>query len=135
MSLGQTFSARAALLLCCALLHACAPEASSAPAATKPAPRKVPYFDDAKLQAGRAVWLGTCAGCHDVGIAGAPVLGDVTAWAPRIAQGREVLLARAREGFFGAKGTMMPARGGNDALSDADIAAAVDYMIAASSVR
>lgn len=136
-------SARLALLLgTWVLLPACSPDAPpAAPATTAepspslsptPTPRVFPQFDDAHLQAGRAVWLGTCAGCHDVGIAGAPVLGDVADWAPRIAQGREVLLAHAREGFFGSGGTMMPARGGNESLSDADIAAAVDYMVAAS---
>lgn len=101
----------------------------------KPAARQFPRFEQVGLQQGRQVWLGTCAGCHDIGVAGAPPLGDVAAWAPRIAKGVETLHAHAREGFFGPGGTMMPARGGNDALSDAEVAAAVDYMVAASRGR
>lgn len=125
---------RLGLLLSCALLAACSPDAPPPSPATVAAvaPREFPSFDDEHLQAGRAVWMGTCKGCHDVGIAGAPLLGDAAAWAPRIAQGREVLVVHARDGHFGPKGTMMPARGGKDSLTDAEVAAAVDYMIAAS---
>lgn len=89
-----------------------------------------PEFTDAHLKHGRAVWMETCKGCHAYGFAGSPKAGDAKAWAPRISKGREQLYAHAIEGFFGPKGTMMPARGGNDALSDADVKSAVDYMIA-----
>lgn len=123
-----------AALLLAVLASACSPEASSPVASTTTAASvpQFPAFDSAHLQLGRSVWMGTCRGCHDIGIAGAPPLGDRAAWAPRIAKGRAVLHAHAREGFFGPAGTMMPARGGNEALSDAELAAAVDYMVAAS---
>lgn len=81
------------------------------------------------LEQGRRVWLGTCVGCHGDGLAGAPAVGDRGAWAPRLAKGRATLLRHALEGFFGPDSSMMPARGGNDTLSDRDVGAALDYML------
>lgn len=73
---------------------------------------------------GEAVFKQTCATCHAAGVMGAPKLGDKDAWAPRIAQGRAVLLDHADYGYKN-----MPAHGGNDDLSDRDIEVAVDYMV------
>jgi cytochrome c5 len=67
-----------------------------------------------------------CAACHATGVAGAPKFGDKAAWAPRVAQGKDALHASALKG----KGAMPP-KGGNTALPDADVKAAVDYMVAA----
>lgn len=106
-----------------------APPAEVAAKVVKPMP---PVFDDPARAAGRMIWMATCQGCHDIGIAGAPKLGDVAAWAPRIAQGDAVLHEHAINGHFGPKGTMMPPRGGNDALTDDEVKAAVNYMVAAS---
>lgn len=69
--------------------------------------------------------------CHAAGVAGAPKPGDKADWAPRIAQGNDVLYKHALEGFTGSKG-MMPARGGNPSLPDDKVKAAVDYMVARS---
>jgi cytochrome c5 len=77
--------------------------------------------------AGQQVYRQTCAFCHDQGIAGAPRVGDDVVWGPRLAQGMDALYASAIRG----KGAM-PARGGNPALADADIEAAVDYILAQS---
>lgn len=93
-------------------------------------PQTFPEFGDAHLQLGRRIWLDTCHACHANDIAGAPLVSDAEAWRPRIAQEREVLYQHALEGFFGPKGTQMPPRGGNDALTDEEVRAAVDYMIA-----
>ncbi len=57
--------------------------------------------------------------------------GNKDEWAPRIAQGKDTLYKHAIEGFTGAKG-MMPARGGAATLSDDDVKAAVDFMVAKS---
>jgi len=76
---------------------------------------------------GKKVYDTTCAVCHGAGIAGAPKFGDKAQWAPRIAQGVNVLFAHAQNGF-----NAMPARGGNKALTDAQLRAAIDYMVAAS---
>ncbi|MGE5650362.1 MAG: c-type cytochrome [Bacillota bacterium] len=73
---------------------------------------------------GKAVYESTCAACHATGAAGAPKIGDKAAWAPRIKTGADALHASALKG----KG-VMPAKGGNASLSDADVIAAADYMI------
>jgi cytochrome c5 len=56
-------------------------------------------------------------------VAGAPKAGDKAAWAPRLKTGADALYASALKG----KGAM-PAKGGNNALADADVKAAVDYL-------
>jgi len=75
---------------------------------------------------GKAVYDQTCAMCHAAGVAGAPKFGDKAAWAPRIATGKAALLASVAKGK-----NAMPPKGGNAALTDADLAAAVDYITAA----
>jgi cytochrome c5 len=79
---------------------------------------------------GKKVYESSCIACHGAGIAGAPKFGDKAAWAPRIAQGVNTLHTHAIAGFTG-KGGMMPPKGGNAMLSDADVKAAVDYMVSA----
>jgi cytochrome c5 len=80
-------------------------------------------------EAGKTLFNMTCAACHGAGIAGAPKFGDKAAWAPRIAQGTSTLYEHALKGFQGKAG-MMPPKGGSTA-PDADVKAAVDYMVAA----
>ena len=108
---------------------------SGAPAAAPgPAPVATPATASApaSLSAdnGKSVYNAACLACHGAGIAGAPKLGDKAAWAPRIKQGDALLYEHAIKGFQGKAG-MMPAKGGSSA-SDADVKAAVDYMVAAS---
>ncbi|MBU0601378.1 MAG: c-type cytochrome [Gammaproteobacteria bacterium] len=88
-----------------------------------------PEFDDAHLQAGREVWLGTCRECHANSLSDAPQAKDRDAWRPRAAKGREALYRHALDGFEGPSGTEMPARGGNASLTDAEVKSAVDYML------
>lgn len=76
---------------------------------------------------GKAVYDKTCVACHASGVANAPKLGDKAAWAPRIAAGRDALVASVVKG----KGAMPPKAGAAN-LSDDDIKAAVDYMVGAS---
>lgn len=87
-------------------------------------------FEDAALAEGRALWLANCEGCHGYGTAGAPVPMRPGDWEGRIARGMPVLYRHAIEGFFGPGFTMMPERGGNPDLSDEQVKAAVDYMVA-----
>ena len=101
--------------------------AASPPAASAPpvAAAAAPPAAGAKAD-GKAVYEKTCAVCHAAGIAGAPKFGDKAAWAPRIATGINTLHNSALHGK-----NAMPAKGGNLALTDADVTAAVDYMAAA----
>ena len=82
----------------------------------------------APAQDGKSVYDGSCTVCHAIGIAGAPKTGDVAAWEARVAQGMAVLVANAINGFQGEVGIMLP-KGGNPALSDAEVEAAVVYMV------
>lgn len=82
---------------------------------------------NASAASGKDVYEATCAACHSSGAAGAPKTGDKAAWAPRLAAGAAALHASAIKG----KG-IMPPKGGNGALSDADVTAAADYMLAQS---
>ncbi len=114
------------------------------PAAAKPAPQA--KVAEAKPQAaapqqaaaaaapakpaageGKKVFDSTCTACHSTGVAGAPKLGDKAAWAPRIQQGIDTLLHSALNGK-----NAMPPKGGNASLSDADVRAAVEYMVSQS---
>ena len=79
---------------------------------------------------GKSTYDSVCFACHAQGIAGAPKYGDVAAWETRVAQGRDTLVQHAIAGFTGQAG-MMPARGGNPTLTDAQVTASVDYMLAA----
>ncbi len=76
---------------------------------------------------GKKTYDTACMACHATGAANAPKLGDKAAWAPRLKTGAEALYASVLKG----KGAMPP-KGGNAALSDADVKAAVDYLVAAS---
>ena len=80
---------------------------------------------------GQQVYQTTCVACHDAGIAGAPKLGDKSQWAKHIAKGLDTLYASAVNGVKGSAGAMPP-KGGNPALSNAEVRAAVDYMVARS---
>ena len=91
---------------------------------------RLPMPTDPRSIEGREVWAGTCQACHGLGEAGSPKITDKKAWAPRIAQGIDTLRQHALEGFIGPSGTMMPERGGNPELTDEQIIAAIDYMVA-----
>jgi len=76
---------------------------------------------------GKPVYDQACAVCHAQGVAGAPKLGDKAAWAPRVGQGVDALAQSATKG----KGAMPP-KGGNSALTDAEVRAAVEFMVSQS---
>jgi cytochrome c5 len=83
----------------------------------------------AAAMSGPQVYNAACIVCHaPPGVGGAPPLGSTSDWAPRIAQGIEVLHQHALMGFQGAKG-FMPPKGGRMDLSDGEITAAVDYIV------
>ena len=74
---------------------------------------------------GHAVYRSTCARCHDTGKRGAPVADRPADWAHRSRLWQAVLTDHVRQGWFA-----MPARGGNRDLSDAEVQAAAEYLLA-----
>ncbi len=108
---------------------AAAPAATAAaPAAATPAAAPAPAV--ASADTGKTLYNSACVACHGAGIAGAPKIGDKAAWTARIAQGNATLYEHAIKGFQGKAG-VMPPKGGSTA-PDADVKAAVDYMVLAS---
>ena len=93
-------------------------QAAAAPAAAAPGGAA------AGANRGEAVFNQLCTACHTAGVNGAPKFGDKAQWAPRIKQGMDTLYNSALRGK-----NLMPAKGGNASLSDADVKAAVDYMV------
>lgn len=76
---------------------------------------------------GSVIYNGLCSACHNTGAGGAPKL-EKALWAARVSQGADTLIKHATEGFTGAAG-MMPARGGNPALTDEQVKVAVEWMV------
>ncbi|HEX2237467.1 MAG TPA: c-type cytochrome [Gammaproteobacteria bacterium] len=73
---------------------------------------------------GKQTFAQACAACHQTGTMGAPKLGSKADWAPLIKKGKQTLYTHAINGF-GA----MPPKGGDPSLSNAQVKAAVDYML------
>ena len=107
-----------------------APAATTAPAAASPPPAAAAAAPAAAASAasadGKKVYDATCMVCHATGVAGAPKYGDKAAWAPRVATGEETLVKHSITGI-----RAMPPRGGNGGLSDDQVRAAVQHMLAA----
>lgn len=77
--------------------------------------------------AGAALYEKQCKVCHEKGLLAAPVFGSKEAWAPRIAKGIDTLHMHSAKGF-----NKMPAQASAE-VSEAQVHAAVDYMVAAAS--
>lgn len=115
------------------------PAAPAAPAAGTPAPAAAVAVPVAVVAAapvtapaaavkvaannGEALYKQACIACHAQSVAGSPKFGDKAAWAPRIKTGIDAMTASVIKG----KGAMPPK--GGSAASDADIRAAVEYMV------
>lgn len=94
---------------------------------TQVAQAVTPSAPAATADAGKKIYDSACMACHSTGAAGAPKTGDKAEWAKRLQKGADTLNANAIKGI-GA----MPPKGGAASASDADIKAAVDYMLAQS---
>lgn len=108
--------------------HASAQTSLSPPQSSVTLPATSPAPELATLAIGEKVYKSTCSICHKSGLNGAPRMGSSKAWEPRIAQGKEVLYQHSINGFRGSKGSM-PSRGSNPRLSEAEVKAAVDYIV------
>lgn len=76
---------------------------------------------------GSVIFGNLCTGCHTSGAGGAPKL-DAAGIGARVAsQGLEELIHKAITGFTGTAG-VMPPKGGNPALTDDQVKAAVEWM-------
>lgn|SRR5690554_6317359 len=91
-------------------------DAAAAPSSASSGPRS-----------GSEVYDAVCMACHTTGAAGAPVIGDADAWAPRLDKGMETLMDHAINGF-----NAMPAKGGCASCSDEEIEAAMEHIVAES---
>jgi cytochrome c5 len=80
----------------------------------------------AAARSGEEVYNAACMACHMTGAGGAPITGDLVAWADRIAKGMDAL---HDVGVNGIAGTSMMAKGGCMSCSDDEVIAAVDYMV------
>lgn len=100
------------------------PEKSAPVAAAAPAPEKAPAGDTAAIDpAGEQLYKSVCFACHSTGVANAPKFGDKASWAKYEAAGLDAMVQNAIHGIG-----VMPPRGGSQA-SDAEIKAAVQYMV------
>jgi cytochrome c5 len=77
---------------------------------------------------GAVIFNNLCTGCHTSGAGGAPTMASAD-WANRIPKGIDVLHRNAIEGYTGEAG-VMPPKGGNPALTDEQVIATVDWMLA-----
>lgn len=110
---------RIALLTVAAALAACGSGQDGKPAAAAaPAP-----LAPAASPAIQKIYDSTCSNCHGKPASGAPQAGDSKAWAPRVAQGRELVLGHIINGYKG-----MPPMGLCMQCSEEDFTAVTEYM-------
>ena len=98
--------------------------AAAKAAAAEAAKAQVAY--DGTLD-GAVIYNNLCGACHTSGAGGAPKL-EKALWNPRVAQGVDMLVKHAIEGYTGKAG-IMPARGGNPSLNDDQVRATVQWMV------
>ncbi len=76
---------------------------------------------------GAVIYDSLCAACHKSGVGGAPML-TAAGLGARASLGKDTLHKHAIEGYTGNAG-VMPAKGGNPALTDDQVKATVDWML------
>jgi cytochrome c5 len=108
-------------------MMAAAPMVVAAPAAAATVTKTIATggaASAAELALGEKIYNKACVACHAAGVAGSPKFGDKVAWAKYLDQGVDGMTAIAIKGVG-----IMPARGGLATASDADIHAAVQYIV------
>src|SRR5690349_20535211 len=76
---------------------------------------------------GDEVYKSACSTCHDSGAGQAPRVTHRDEWVSRWQRGRDAMY---EAGIKGVPNTAMAAKGGFSKLSDAEVKAAVDYILA-----
>lgn len=76
------------------------------------------------LADGKRLYTQHCASCHEGQVAGSPKMGDKEAWKPLIKKGMITLFTNTINGYKG-----MSAKGGCTHCNDAEVIAAVKYMV------
>ena len=86
--------------------------------------------ESATVSAGQAIYAQTCIACHGADGKGAiPGVADFTARESPLVKSDAELLQNISEGFQSPGSFMaMPAKGGNPALTDADVKAVLAYL-------
>jgi len=118
-----------------ALLAACGPADTgppAPPATPEPAAVAMPGDDEqtatladgAPGLPGQRIYEAVCAECHDRGADSAPQTGTPQDWSGRSDLWQAVLFEHANKGYLD-----MPAKGGEEGLTEADVAAAAEYML------
>jgi cytochrome c5 len=87
-----------------------------------------------KLAEGETIYESMCAGCHDIGMSGAPRPCNKKDWSDRIVDGEDVMLRKAIAGIEGRSGSMLP-KGGNFSHTDEEVKMAIRYMISTIDTR
>jgi cytochrome c5 len=78
---------------------------------------------------GKRIFDRVCSACHVNSLSEAPQIKTPAMWTARLAKGRDALYHSALNGFVGPTGEEMPPRGGRPELTDAEVRAAVDFII------
>jgi len=94
---------------------------STSDAAAITSSMRAPQPDERVMQ----MWSQSCALCHVDGTGGAPHVGNVDEWLPRLAQGEDALLTHTLEGL-----NNMPALGYCMACERDDFLAMINFMTA-----
>jgi cytochrome c5 len=87
---------------------------------TEPVSRATPAAE----RTGKQIVQARCVNCHATGVGGAPKIGDLAAWIPRVKPGLDVVVRSAINGHG-----PMPPRGGMADLTDAEVKSAIVYMM------
>jgi len=72
---------------------------------------------------GQEVYDQYCFACHSTGVGGAPIVGDIAAWQPRLDKGADTLLSTMKSGI-----NAMPPMGTCMNCSDDELQASLNHM-------
>jgi cytochrome c len=83
-----------------------------------------PEVEDKSVSKGEKLYDANCKLCHANDNMGAPAVGDIEAWDTVMAKGFDKVVHNAIDGMGG-----MPAKGGNEDLTNSEVQTIVEFMI------